>query len=60
MCCQVAIKIPRMKNDHDQAAAGIKEIENEVLIMSRLEHLNIVRLLGVTDGKCTSSGGIVW
>ena len=43
--------------DHDQAAAGIKEIENEVLIMSRLEHHNIVRLLGVTDGECMSSGG---
>ena len=35
----------------DQAAAVIKEMEKEVLTMFRLEHLNIVSLLGVTDGE---------
>ena len=39
----------------DQAAAVIKEMEKEVLTMFRLEHHNIVRLLGVTDGECMSS-----
>ena len=40
----------------DQAAAVIKEMEKEVLTMFRLEHPNIVKLLGVTDGELGERG----
>ena len=46
---QVAIKIPTIPKA-DQAEVVMKEMRKEILTMYQLDHPNIVRLLGVTDG----------